>query len=324
MSSTPELTQFVGKYRWRARLYWASLVFVLAGTMFAGALNGFLNPSDGVSPWMTPLVLFVCLLLLAGLLASAVCQRNAVFVVRKYRARRARGVAGSAIVRSAVDLSKRAGIPCPRVYFSDASGLSVLSCGWSPQKSIIILNSQAIEALECEEREALIADELSHIRHRDCLTRTKLAFSVGFMVALGYGMLRDLLLALGRPTVSRLVQLVFLLLFLPFVFPLVWAVGMLMKHILCEQDYRADIESVSLTGDCGIAEAAVKLTGYFHAAGLSTDGIAFFLDLVRTPDGRADEVIDRLFNFQPSPGDRVHRLLEWLKATAEERSRNSC
>jgi heat shock protein HtpX len=70
------------------------------------------------------------------------------------------------------NLSKVAGIPCPKIHISDDPSPNAFACGRDPQNASICLNQGIIDLLNKNELEGVIAHELSHIKNRDILIMT--------------------------------------------------------------------------------------------------------------------------------------------------------
>lgn len=76
------------------------------------------------------------------------------------------------IYRRIENLCITAGLPMPRVYTIDSSQINAFATGRNPEHSAIAISTGAIQKLENEELEGVLAHELSHIGNRDILVST--------------------------------------------------------------------------------------------------------------------------------------------------------
>ena len=56
---------------------------------------------------------------------------------------------------------------CPKLYLMEAPFMNAFASGWKKNNSLIAVTTTLVENLSCEELKAVIAHELSHIRHGD-------------------------------------------------------------------------------------------------------------------------------------------------------------
>jgi len=76
-------------------------------------------------------------------------------------------------------LSKRAGIPTPRVYVCPHEAPNAFATGRSPNKAAVAFTQGLLRLLDREELEGVAAHELAHIKNRDTLTSTIAATVAG-------------------------------------------------------------------------------------------------------------------------------------------------
>jgi len=169
-------------------------------------------------------------------------------------------------------LSNKLNAPKPFIYITKEKCITVISAGWWPKKSIVILSSKAIDTLEGEELHCLIAHEMCHIQNQDHLARSVLFITTAMWLALFGSILWVPIDTLSEarkvrsPRSKRPVYTIkqrFLIsgLVLGFVLiPYLWAVGILIRKLTAEYEYRADIGSLQMTGNPAIlADAIAKL-----------------------------------------------------------------
>lgn len=76
------------------------------------------------------------------------------------------------------------GIPTPKIYIIEDTAINAFATGRKPELSSIAITRGAIEKLENEELEGVIAHEISHIKNYDILFMTLVAVLVGAIVLL--------------------------------------------------------------------------------------------------------------------------------------------
>lgn len=72
-------------------------------------------------------------------------------------------------------LAKKHGIPKPKLYFVDTDVPNAFATGRSPKRSAVAVTRGLIEKLDDDEVDAVLAHELSHVKHRDTLVSTMAA-----------------------------------------------------------------------------------------------------------------------------------------------------
>lgn len=78
-------------------------------------------------------------------------------------------------------LSKKAGIPTPKLYLSPDPQPNAFAAGWKPEVAVVCFNQGLIELMPREEVIAVLAHEIAHIKNRDMLTMTVAAAAASFI-----------------------------------------------------------------------------------------------------------------------------------------------
>lgn len=211
------------------------------------------------------------------------------------------------------ELSRRAGIPKPRVFLMDDPQPNAFATGRNPQHGVVAVTQGLVDILDERELRGVIAHELAHIRNRDILLVTIAAMFatvityashvVGFAgSALGGrgrddednrgagGLIAGLLFVLVAPLAATLLQLA----------------------VSRSREYLADETGAEIAGDpMGLARALGKLDRGSrmipsHAA--SSDPATASLFIVNPLKGAGAGLL-RLFSTHPSIDDRVERLV---------------
>jgi Zn-dependent protease with chaperone function len=139
-------------------------------------------------------------------------------------------------------------------------------------------------------------------------------FSVGFLLFLAYAFVQYMMY--GGTTTNprwpfRLAILVFFVA-LPFLVLWTWVVGMLLRHVFAEQEYRADLESAEATGNpLALGTALLKVASGPDEQSYSMNSWLLLLDIVtHTFDKHA---MARLCALHPPLSERLDRLLSLAK-----------
>ncbi|MDX9892799.1 MAG: M48 family metallopeptidase [Patescibacteria group bacterium] len=88
------------------------------------------------------------------------------------------------LYRLVENLSITAGLPVPKVYLIPDPAINAFATGRNPQHASIAVTTGAIDKLENEELEGVLAHELSHIKNYDILLMTIVIVLVGLIALL--------------------------------------------------------------------------------------------------------------------------------------------
>jgi len=83
------------------------------------------------------------------------------------------------LYRMVRELSQRAGLPMPRVYVCPQEAPNAFATGRNPKHAAVAVTRGALQVLDPQELEGVIAHELAHIKNRDTLTSTVAATIAG-------------------------------------------------------------------------------------------------------------------------------------------------
>ncbi len=89
------------------------------------------------------------------------------------------------------NLSIASGTPVPKIYIMEETAINAFATGRNPEKASIAVTRGALEKLENEELEGVLAHELSHVKNYDIRFMTLVAVLVGSISILGNIMLRS-------------------------------------------------------------------------------------------------------------------------------------
>ncbi|MFA5860533.1 MAG: M48 family metalloprotease [Candidatus Thermoplasmatota archaeon] len=96
------------------------------------------------------------------------------------------------------EMALSAGLPIPRVYIQDSRDINAFATGLTPDKAIICVTRGALEQLDQEELEGVIAHEMSHIANYDVRLATVTVGVVGAIAMIAEIGLRMLWFGGGR------------------------------------------------------------------------------------------------------------------------------
>jgi heat shock protein HtpX len=222
-------------------------------------------------------------------------------VLKLYRAREVDASSAPQLVQIVSELTQRAGLPMPRVYLIDETQPNAFATGRNPEHAAIAATSGILQLLSARELRAVLAHELSHVKHRDILTSTITASIAGAISTLAhFGMFFG-----GRDSDQRNPVLALLVLILA---PI--AAMLIQLAISRGREYEADRGGAELSDDPrALADALVKIDRY--AKGLPLEAAeehpaTAHLMIINPLHGGA---LSSLFSTHPPTEERVARLL---------------
>jgi heat shock protein HtpX len=201
------------------------------------------------------------------------------------------------IVEDVTVLSKKMGIPMPRLYMSPELQPNAFATGRNPKNSAVCLTEGIVKVLNRRELEGVIAHELAHIKNRDTLIATLAAVLAGVISSISQiGMffssgsdeernpITDLLMVIAAPVVAMIVQLA----------------------ISRSREYLADATAASYTGDPeALALALQKIEHYATQVPLNVNPAMSSLYISNPFSGGG---LMELFSTHPRTEKRISRL----------------
>lgn len=187
----------------------------------------------------------------------------------------------------------------PELYIIDASYMNAFASGWNESNSLIAVTTGLMEGLSRDELKAVVAHELSHIRHGDI----RLTLSVGILsnIMLLVANYSIFLFARGQRNAGANVArgiLLILQLVLPFITLL------LQMYLSRSREYMADSGAAYIMGDSSpMIRALQKISGDYKKSDYSNVDI--------NPARRAAYIFDpkETFSTHPSIKNRIKALL---------------
>jgi len=222
-------------------------------------------------------------------------------VLKLYRAQEVDATSAPQLYNTVGELAARAGLPMPKVYLIDEAQPNAFATGRNPEHAAVAATTGILQLLSARELRAVLAHELSHVRHRDILTSTITASIAGAISTLAnFGMFFG-----GRNNDNRnpLVALVVLILA-----PI--AAVLIQLAISRGREYEADRGGAELSGDPrALADALAKIDRYAKGLPLETaeaHPATAHMMIINPLSGGG---LAGLFSTHPPTEERVHRLL---------------
>ncbi|PKK86081.1 MAG: zinc metalloprotease HtpX [Thermoplasmata archaeon HGW-Thermoplasmata-1] len=241
----------------KAATFWICL-FMLVLLFGIGFAVGYLW---GAPPlYATAIVLPICLLYILITYSFSV---QSVLAAAKARPANPNNRLEKLLIYRVEEMSIAAGIPMPKVYVQESSDINAFATGKKPENSVVCVTTGALEKLNQEELEGVIAHEMSHIKNRDILVATVTVGVVGAIALIAEILLRSLFFGAGRGRSSRKggpEQLILLVVAIAFAILAPLFAKMTQLWISRKREYLADSSGAYITRNPdGLASALEKI-----------------------------------------------------------------
>ncbi|BAF71393.1 zinc metalloprotease HtpX [Sulfurovum sp. NBC37-1] len=197
-------------------------------------------------------------------------------------------------------LTRRAGLPMPALYIIPEQQPNAFATGRNYEHAAVAVTEGLLDLMTDEEIEAVIAHELSHIKHYDMLIGTVAATIAGAIAMLAnFGMFfgsgdRD------RPNI-------FVMLALMFIMPM--AASIIQMTVSRNREFMADEGSARMTGHPEWLQSALtKLDNYARSITLPEADPQTAHMFIINPFSGKDVSLKQLFSTHPSTEARIERL----------------
>ena len=157
-------------------------------------------------------------------------------------------------------LTRRAGLPMPRLYLIPSATPNAFATGRSPEKAAVAVTEGLLRLLDRREVEGVLAHELAHVQNRDTLIATIAATIAGAISAVASMLQWAMIFGMGRGNDDEegggagLVGTLALIVFAPI------AATVLQLAISRSREYAADATGAAMCGDPNaLADALEKL-----------------------------------------------------------------
>lgn len=199
-------------------------------------------------------------------------------------------------------IATRAGTPMPRVYIIPDNTPNAFATGRNPSHAAVAITEGLLNLLTPEEVEAVMAHEMSHVKHYDILIGTIAATLAGAIALLAqFGMFFQ-----NNNRQNFIVSLVLMILM-----PI--AASVIQMAVSRNREYMADEGSAYLTGHPEWLQSALsKLDGFARSGELNNASPQSAHMFIVNPFSGHEVNFQSLFRTHPSTEDRIARL-ETLK-----------
>ena len=221
------------------------------------------------------------------------------FVLKIYRAKKVKADEYKKIDAMLTKLAKKSGIPKPPLYFVDNSTPNAFATGRSYKHSAVAVTRGLLEKLDDDEVEAVLAHEISHIKHRDTLVSTMAATLAGALTWLAY------IFYFGNNENRGIFS--YILLF--FLAPL--AATLIRLSISRNREYLADVGGAKIIDPNKLASALEKISSSVKERPMKGGNTATSHLFIVNPFSSSSMV--SLFSTHPPVEERIKRLRSMAK-----------
>lgn len=211
------------------------------------------------------------------------------------------------IYKSVENVALAAGLPTPRVYVINDSGLNAFATGRTPRDASVALTRGIIQKLDRPELEGVIAHEMSHIGNRDIRLDMFIITGIGVTVFIADAILRGMTYSTPRSDEKNNTASVMMMVWLAFtVFNLI-ITPVLRMAISRRREYAADATGARITRNpIALANALRKISGNSAVKSLSSQS-AMASVCIANPLGRR-AFLGEILATHPPVEQRIKRL----------------
>ncbi len=214
------------------------------------------------------------------------------------------------VYESVERLTRKAGMPMPRVYIIPSETPNAFATGRNPSHAAVAVTAGILRILEPRQLEGVLAHELTHVRNRDILISTIAAAVAGLISSLGHAIQWGAMLGgLSRRDDGERGGSAIEMLAWAILAPLIALVVQL--AVSRSREYAADAGGAELVGDPEpLAEALLALERGNEAVPYQYGGPATAHLFIVNPFSGVGGTLMNLFSTHPPIEERVRRLRE--------------
>lgn len=211
------------------------------------------------------------------------------------------------IYKSVENVALAAGLPTPRVYVINDSGLNAFATGRGPRDATVALTRGIIQKLDRIELEGVIAHEMAHIGNRDIRLDMFIITGIGVTVFIADILLRGMRYSNTRSNDKNNGAAVILMVWLAFTVFNVIITPLLRMAISRRREYAADATGAKITRNpIALANALRKISGNSNVKSLSNQSAMASVCIANPLGQRA--FLGELLATHPPVKKRIQRL----------------
>lgn len=202
-------------------------------------------------------------------------------------------------------ISQKANLPLPQVYIIPDSTPNAFATGRNPTHAAVAVTEGLLELLDDEEIEAVLAHEMSHVKHYDILVGTVAATIAGAIGVIANMMQFGAMFGGSRENRPNPIVMILLAIILPL------AAAVIQMAISRNREYMADEGAARLTEHPEWLQSALaKLSNYNRQSMVHEATPESAHMFIINPFSGKDISFASLFSTHPSTEDRIARLEE--------------
>jgi heat shock protein HtpX len=202
-------------------------------------------------------------------------------------------------------LSQKANLPMPKVYIIPENVPNAFATGRNPSNAAVAVTEGLLQLLDEDEVEAVLAHELSHVRHYDILVGTIAATIAGAIGVIANMMQFGAMFGGNRDNRVNPIVMIVLAIILPL------AAAVIQMAISRNREYMADEGAARLTRHPEWLQSALaKLSNYNQRGQVEEATQATAHMFIINPFAGKHVSFASLFSTHPSTEDRIARLEE--------------
>lgn len=202
-------------------------------------------------------------------------------------------------------ISQKANLPLPQIYIIPDSTPNAFATGRNPTHAAVAVTEGLLELLDDEEIEAVLAHEMSHVKHYDILVGSIAATIAGAIGVIANMMQFGAMFGGSRENRPNPIVMIALAIILPL------AAAVIQMAISRNREYMADEGAARLTEHPEWLQSALaKLSSYNHQSMVNEATPESAHMFIINPFSGKDISFASLFSTHPSTEDRIARLEE--------------
>lgn len=244
-------------------------------------------------------------LVMAGVMNFVSYFYSDTLVLKHYRAVEVGPREADGLYRIIERLSQKGNLPMPKVYIIPEHIPNAFATGRNPKNAAVAVTEGLLELLDEEEVEAVLAHELSHVKHYDILVGTIAATIAGAIGVIANMMQFGAMFGGNRENRVNPIMMIALAIILPL------AAAVIQMAISRNREYMADEGAARLTRHPEWLQSALaKLSNYNQRGQVEEATQATAHMFIINPFAGKNISFASLFSTHPSTEDRIARLEE--------------